>query len=252
MSGYGRQEGPAAGPGGMISAMPPVRLPVLAHLEATPLFQFLRPAERELLAPFCRVLVFEKGGTVFSEGDLARDLCFVVIGKVKIVKAAGGRDVILGIFGPGEPVGAVASFEGKAFPASAVAMEPSTILFVREKEFFALVDRQPEMTRRLLQGLVVRQLEMTRRLADMVGSVEYRMARMFLALAGRVGRKEGTGTAIPLALSRQEIADMAGTTVETAIRVMSRWGKEGLVATRDDGFLVPDLAALERVGSRAG
>ncbi len=236
----------------MIREMAPVSRPVLAHIEATPLFQCLKPAERELLVPVCRLQVFERGETVFSEGSPARDLCFVVLGQVKVVKAAGGRDVILGLFGPGEPVGAVASFEGLPFPASAVAMEPSTVLFVRERDFFALVDRQPEMTRRLLQGLVVRQLELTRRLADMVGSVEYRVARMFLALAGRVGRKEGKGTAIPLALSRQEIADLAGTTVETAIRVMSRWGKEGLVATREDGFLVPDVAALERLAGRLG
>lgn len=233
-------------------SVPPARA-VLAHLEATPLFQCLRPEERELLAPFCRVEVFEKGGTVFSEGEIAHDLCFVVFGQVKVVKAAGVRDVIVGLFGAGEPVGAIASFEGTPFPASAVAMEPSTVLFVREKEFFALVDRQPEITRRLLQGLVVRQLALTRRLADMVGSVEYRMSRMFLALAGRVGKPEGgAGSFLPLALSRQEIADMAGTTVETAIRVMSRWAKEGIIQTREDGFHVPDLAALERASQKQG
>jgi len=47
-------------------------------------------------------------------------------------------------------------------------------------------------------------------------------------------------------LSRQELADFTGTTIETCIRIMSRWGKEGIVATERDGFLVKDTAALER------
>jgi CRP/FNR family transcriptional regulator len=64
-------------------------------------------------------------------------------------------------------------------------------------------------------------------------------------LARRVGRLAGAGATIPLALSRQEIADMTATTVETAIRVMSRWGKENVVITQPDAFTVPDLRALE-------
>ncbi|MDL2718000.1 MAG: Crp/Fnr family transcriptional regulator [Acidobacteriota bacterium] len=219
--------------------------PSLPHFDAVPLFQCLNPDERKLLAPVCRAVVYEKGDEVFREGDPASDLCFVVIGRVKIVKAAPERDVILGLFGAGEPIGAVALFEGQRFPASAVALEPSTILRVPEREFFATVDGHPEMTRRLLQGLMLRQFEITRRLADLTGPVEKRIARLLLMLAARVGRREGAGATIPLALSRQEIADMTATTVETAIRVMSRWGKEHVVITAAEGFAIPDLRALE-------
>lgn len=191
---------------------------------------------------------YRKGETVFREGEKATELSFVVLGRVKIVKTAQGRDVILGLFGAGEPVGAVAAFERTLYPATAVALEPSTVLHVGEREFFATVDAHPAMTRNLLQGLVLRQLEITRRLADLTGSVEYRIARLFLTLAekmGRAGKKPAeVGVEIPLALSRQEIADLAATTVETAIRVMSRWGKEKLVLTRPGGFAIPSLARL--------
>lgn len=217
----------------------------LPHFDAVPLFQCLNPDERKLLAPVCQAKAYEKGEAVFNEGDPATDLCFVVIGRVKIVKAAPDRDIILGLFGPGEPVGAVALFEGKRFPASAVALEPSTILRVPEREFFATIDAHPEITRRLLQGLMLRQFEITRRLADLTGPVEQRIARLFLMLSARLGRREGPATAIPLALSRQEIADLTATTVETSIRVMSRWGKDGLVMTGADGFTIPDLDALK-------
>lgn len=219
----------------------------LPHFDAVPLFQCLNTEERILLAPVSRVVVYEKGEEVFREGEPATDLCFVVIGRVKIVKAAPERDVILGLFGVGEPIGAVALFEGKRFPASAVALEPSTILRIPEREFFATIDGHPEMTRRLLQGLMLRQFEISRRLADLTGSVEKRIARLLLMLTARVGRREGAGATIPLVLSRQDIADLTATTVESAIRVMSRWGKENVVITGPEGFSIPDLQALQTV-----
>lgn len=219
--------------------------PALPHFDAVPLFQCLNAHERRLLAPVCRAVAYEKGDEIFREGDPATDLCFVVIGRAKIVKAAPERDVILGLFGPGEPLGAVAVFEGKRFPASAVALEPSTILHFPEREFFATIDAHPEMTRRLLEGLMRRQFEISRRLADLTGPVEKRIARLLFMLAARVGKRVGSGATIPLALSRQEIADMTATTVESAIRVMSRFGKENVVITGGDGFSIPDLRALE-------
>jgi CRP-like cAMP-binding protein len=226
---------------------PPVPGSALPHFDAVPLFRCLNEDERKLLGPVCRAVVYEKGEEIFREGDEAADLCFVAIGRVKIVKAGPDRDVILGLFGAGEPIGAVALFEGKRFPASAVALEPSTVLRVPERDFFATIDAHPEMTRRLLQGLMLRQFEISRRLADLTGPVEKRIARLFLMLARRVGKRAGAGATIPLALSRQEIADMTATTVETAIRVMSRWGKENVVITQPDAFTVPDLRALETV-----
>jgi CRP/FNR family transcriptional regulator len=213
-------------------------------MEAIPLFQCLKPQERGLLAPLSKVRVYEKGETLFAEGEAASELFFVVLGRVKVVKAAQGRDIILGIFGQGEPVGVLAAFEEKAYPAAAVALEPSSILKVPVKEFFAVIDSHPEMTRRLLQGLILRQLEMARRLADQTGSVDFRIARLFLTLGERAGRRDGNRLEIPITLARQEIADLCATTIETAIRVMSRWGKEGLVLTNPDGFTIPDVTAL--------
>jgi CRP/FNR family transcriptional regulator len=223
-----------------------------SFFKAVPLFQSLNEAERQLLAPVCRVRAYERGEAVFEEGEPATDLCFVLIGQVKIVKAAPDRDVILGLFGPGEPVGAVAVFEGKRFPASAIALEPSSILRVPEREFFATIDAHPEMTRRLLQGLMLRQFEITRRLTDLTGPVEWRIARLFLMLAERLGRRQGATVTIPLALSRQEIADLTATTIETAIRVMSRWGREGLVTTGAGGFTIPDVGALRAAAREDG
>ncbi|MGH9399441.1 MAG: helix-turn-helix domain-containing protein [Thermoanaerobaculia bacterium] len=63
----------------------------------------------------------------------------------------------------------------------------------------------------------------------------------------RTGQTRPEGVFVPLHLSRQDIADLVGTTIETAIRVMSRWQKEGLVETEKNGFLLRDLAALKQI-----
>ena len=90
-------------------------------------------------------------------------------------------------------------------------------------------------------------MALNRRLADMTGSVEYRTARLFATLADRLGRNQGGSVFVPIHLSRQEIADLVGTTIETAIRVMSRWQKEGLVETERDGFLIRKIEALREI-----
>ena len=209
-----------------------------------PLLAGIKPAERAVLEPLCRMRRYEKGETIFREAEPAERLHFVLEGRVKIVKAVGARDLILEILGPGEPLGAVAVFERRAFPATAVAMEDSTILSIPEREFFALLESRPEMTRHVLAGLTMRLIMMNKRLADMTGSVEVRAARLFLTLSERMGVTRDGATLIPLALARQELADLLGTTLETTIRLMSRWQKENVVLTERDGFLIPNIESL--------
>jgi CRP/FNR family transcriptional regulator len=110
---------------------------------------------------------------------------------------------------------------------------------------FQLIESRPDMMRRLLSGLTYRLIMVNKRLADMTGSAEYRAARLFLTLGDRVGTPhDGGGLFISLALSRQEIADLIGTTLETAIRLMSRWQKDGVAITEKNGFVIPDVARL--------
>jgi CRP-like cAMP-binding protein len=214
---------------------------VATPFNAIPLLASLRPDDRKALEPLCRIREYEKGDTIFREDEPADRIYFVIDGRVKIVKAAGARDFILEILGAGEPVGAVAAFERRPFPATAIAMEKSTLLSIPEREFFVLLGERPEMTRNLLGGLTMRLMMLNKRMADMTGSVEARAARLFLTLSERMGVARGEQTFIPLALSRQELADLLGTTLETTIRLMSRWQKEGVVLTEKDGFVVGDL-----------
>jgi CRP/FNR family transcriptional regulator, nitrogen oxide reductase regulator len=223
----------------------PARPPI--PFGAIPILAGLAPEDRRELEPLCEISSFEKGSSIFLEGDPADRIHFLFVGRVKIVKATRDRDIILEILGPGEPVGAVAAFERQPFPAGAVALEPCGVVSIPERDFFAVLEKRPQITRKLLAGLTLRLIMLNRRLADLTGSIEYRMARLFGTLGERTGLERPDGVFVPLHLSRQDIADLAGTTIETAIRIMSRWQKEGLVETEKNGFLLRDLAALKQI-----
>jgi len=218
-------------------------------LRRSPLFRRLTPDDRQRLAAVANVRAFDKGDALFAEGDSSDLLYTVVSGRVKVFKmTVRGTDVILEIFGPGDPVGAVAMYESRPYPASAMALEPTTCLLIPRQAFFSLLETHPTMVRGLLVGLTHRLVELTNRLTELSGGrIEGRLARFFLKLAQDMGQKRPDGTFIPLALSRQELADMIGTTIETSIRIMSRWGKEDVVRTEKDGFLIVDRASLEAV-----
>lgn len=216
-------------------------------LERIAIFRRLGDVDRAALASVCKVELYEKGGEIFSEGDPADDFYFVVTGRVKVQKLTpAGRRVILEIMGGGDPFGAVATFEERPFPATAIALSDTVCVRIPRARFFALLERYPTLVRGLLIGLTHRLIELTQRIAELSGGkVEARLARFFLKLADEQGVVDGDHIRISMPLSRQELADLTGTTIETCIRIMSRWGKEGLVSTDDGGFTILDKAEIE-------
>jgi CRP/FNR family transcriptional regulator len=81
------------------------------------------------------------------------------------------------------------------------------------------------------------------------GRVDARLARLFLKLADQIGVPDRGGIFVPMPLARQELADLIGTTIETTIRIMSRWQKEDFVRTEKDGFVIVDRGSLEAVAA---
>ena len=224
-------------------------LPIEQAVARVPMFRRLDAEDRRRVAAVSTLREYAKGDEVFSEGDDASAFYIVASGQVKVVKSTPtGREIILEIFGAGDPLGAVVAYEGKPFPATARALGPTLCVVTPREAFFHLLAEHPSLVRGLLSGLTLRLIELTNRLANLSGArVEERIARLFVQKIEEQGRPERGGWFVPIALSRQEIADLAGTTIETAIRVMSRWGKSGVVLTEEAGFLVADRAALERM-----
>jgi len=216
-------------------------------LRRSTVFRRLTADDRQRLSSVSSVRTFDKGASIFNEGDPSDVMYTVLTGRVKVFKTtARGTDVILELFGPGDPVGAVAVYESRPYPASAVALDPTSCLAIPSQAFFSLLERYPTMVRGLLVGLTHRLVELTNRLTELSGGrIEGRLARFFLKLATDIGQRREDGVFIPLALSRQELADMTGTTIETSIRIMSRWGKDDVVRTEKDGFVLANRSVLE-------
>ncbi len=222
-------------------------------LNTLSLFREVTEAERSRLELACTLRSLRKGDALWMVGDPA-DVLFVLLrGRVKIVRHGLKADVLLELFGEGEAVGAVAVFNRMAYPASAFALEPCTILCVPAAEYFALVERNPALSHSLIRDLTRLNLSFSRKLEEMRGQkVEVRIAQFFLQLCERMGRDVEGGTEIPIALTRQEIAETVGTTVESAIRTLSRWNRESVLLSLEGSFLVPSCDALRTIVDEGG
>lgn len=220
-------------------------------VRSCPLFSRLSAEDRRKLTEISVVRRYSRDHRIFSEGDPAGVVFTIVSGRIKVVKAIpGGKELILEILGPGDPLGAVAAYEARPYPASALALEDSACIASKRSDFMTLLETCPSLVRGLLGGFSLRVIELGKRLSEITGSrVEARFAQIFLTLVDRLGQARDVGIFVPLALSRQDLADLAGTTVETSIRIMSRWGKEGVVMTEAEGFVVRDRETLEQLGS---
>src|SRR6266542_5979319 len=220
-------------------------------LRTTPIFSRLSPADRQTIAAVSTVRNFARGETIFEQDSPSEAFYAITSGRVKIFKLMpNGKDLILEVFGPGDPLGAVAAYMGRPFPASASALEDTTCVVIPRPAFFSLLEQNPSLVRGLMLGLTTRLVELTNRLAELTGGrIEPRFARLFLKLGSQMGHPDRGGTFVPLALSRQELADMTGTTIETCIRIMSRWNKDDVVRTEKDGFVVLDRAELDKIAA---
>jgi len=159
---------------------------------------------------------FKPGEFVFWDGDAPDWFYMVAEGAVKVFKhSSSGKEFLIAFFGPGEMFGEVAVFENKPYPASAQAVAETKILEIKRDDFLDFLAHRPEVTMRIISVLGGRLRDAQSRLRDLAGErVEQRLARTLLLLSSKLGPD--------LPFTRQEIADMAGTTTETAIRVMSR------------------------------
>ena len=183
----------------------------------------------------------ERDEYLFFEGDPAEWLILVTQGRVKMIKhSESGRETIVATFGPGEIVGEVGVLVGEAYPATAQALEPTVTLSLARTEYVALVRRHPDLSWALIEELgrrLQQSHEAIRSLA--VEKVERRVARVLLRMANTAGeRLEGGAVRITVPLSRQDIADMAGTVIETAIRTLSKFQRQGFLETREGRIIL--------------
>lgn len=210
-----------------------------------PRFSGLSPEAHKWLSERLSRKFYEKGKLLFLEGEDSTQLYLIERGAVKVFRSLeSGRELILGLFRHGDAVGEVALIDGSGYPASASAHEDSTVLLMRRDDYFYYLKTFEGAAIALLRDLMMRMRTMQRRMEDLGGGgVEYRLGRVLQAFCAT--SKTDRPLYVPVPLTRQDLADMVGARVETVIRIMSRWQKDGLVGTDEQGLWVRDRATLE-------
>ncbi len=193
-------------------------------------------------------LELDRHSFVWNEGDTSRYLYLIVSGRVKLIKhSETGKDVIIEIFGYRDAIGETSMLVGGRYTTTAVCLAPTSVLCVPRQQILDLLTTVPGMAIRSMRGMARRNRLLMQKIKELAaGGVEYRIAHLLLKLADRLGEEDDElGITIPLVLSRQDIADLVGTTVETAIRVMSRWRKMDIVTNDKRGIIIRDRETLE-------
>jgi CRP/FNR family transcriptional regulator len=190
---------------------------------------------------------FRKKEFIFAEGDPPDWLYIVVQGKVKITRISHeGKEIILEIIPPMDIFGAVAVIRGFPYPANAVAMEDTQVIKISKSHLMAILDRFPSAMYCMVQSLGDRIRGSHDTLKSIaLEKVSSRIASLLLKLSEQTGKDAAGGIAIDLRLTKQDIAEMVGTTVETAIRTMSRFKKQGVIAERAGRIIIKDPERLK-------
>ena len=186
----------------------------------------------EEVKPYLIPAKFRKKEVIFSEGDPSDWLYVVIKGKVKITKLSqNGREIILEIISPMDFFGGVAVMRGFPYPANAVAMDDAELLKISRSNLMRILDRFPNLMYCMAMNIGDRIKGSHEALKNIaVEKVESRIASMLIKLADKAGSEPlGDGSVtIDMKLTKQDIAEMVGTTVETSIRTMSKFKNSAL------------------------
>jgi CRP-like cAMP-binding protein len=201
---------------------------LIQKISRIPLFEGLPPDQLRDLAGIALEKSFERGRVVFSEGQSAHGFFIVTSGKVKIFKISpDGKEQILHLFGPGEPFGEVPVFEGRPFPAHAIALSDSKFIFFPRMAFVELIKNNPSLALNMLAVLSRRLRRFTVLVDDLsLKEVPGRLAAHLLYLSNQQQDKDD----IELEMPKGQLAGLLGTIPETLSRILAKMSKQELIA----------------------
>ena len=197
-------------------------LPLFAGCSAEELTEILREA---------RSLRIAKNRNVFAEGEDAHSFFVLLHGHVRASKTTPtGEQVVVRYVAPGETFGVAPAIGLQRYPATATAVDDSVALAWPSAAWPRLVSRFPSLATNTLQTIGSRLQETHTRVVEMsTQQVEQRVAHALLRLAKQAGHKVEHGIEIDFPISRQDIAQMTGTTLHTVSRILSGWEQRGLI-----------------------
>ena len=206
----------------------------------------LTEAEYKLVGEQSFMAYAERGEALWLAGSPSHIVAVVGVGFVKMTRTTPqGSEVAIELLGPGQCLGLLVAVEGREYPLSAIAVTATWYLKIPTRVILEIYNSNMVLRDHFLRSLAPRLRKAQEMMARMsTGKVEQRIAAVLLILADSYGVSQSDGMRIAVPLTRQDLSEMAGTTVETSIRVMSRFQKDGILATDKQLITILDQAAL--------
>jgi CRP-like cAMP-binding protein len=230
----------------------PERPTNIGILKACTIFNALTEDDLQELAAISFSAYAERGEMIWMAGTPSEYVAVAGAGFVKMTKSsASGHEVAVELLGPGQCFGLFAALEGRAFPLNAVAVTNCWYLKIPTRHLLPIYMRSAPLKDQLIRNIAPR----LRKAHDMMSRltsnrVEERIAAVLFMLADSYGTRANGTLRIDVPLTRQDISEMAGTTVETTIRTLSRWQKEKILCTDHQILtILNEEALLEAVHS---
>ena len=223
----------------------------VAHL---PAFAGLGPAQLDEILRDARSTHYARGSHVFEQGGDAQSFFVLLHGHVRAVKVTpAGEQIVVRYIVPGEMFGVAVAIGQDRYPATAVVVDDSVVLSWPATSWKRMVASAPALAANTLRTVGDRLQDAHARVMEIsTEQVEPRIARALLRLAKQAGRKVEDGIALDFPISRQDIAQMTGTTLHTVSRIMSGWEHRGLVASDRRGIVILDPHKLFALGEGPG
>jgi CRP-like cAMP-binding protein len=219
-------------------------------IEKATVFQGLDQALLSSIAELASLRSHEDGEFFFMQGDPALCSYLLIEGQVRLSQVnMDGQQVMLGYIGPGREFGIIAGLQAANYPVSAQAVERSKALYWDHRVFERLFNEIPKMQRNAMQ-IMARQIgEFQTRIRELsTQRVERRIALALLRLMRTSSLKTKDGIVIDLPLSRQDLAELAGTTLFTVSRTLKQWENQGLIRSKREQVIICDLDGLMSLG----
>lgn len=234
---------------------------VLKLIAETPLFNGLAEADLVRVRAIAADRHYGRGETIFLEGDPGDGFYIVAAGKVKIFKVSlEGKEQILHIYGPGNPFGEVPVFSGDNFPANAVTLAKSHLLFFSRSAFARLITTNPSLSMNMLAVLSMRLREFTVQIENLsLKEVPGRLASYLLYLAEEQADETAAGQAtqlpqqnylpqqIYLPISKGQLASLLGTIPETLSRILAKLSGQAMIGVNGNQIEIKDRELLEEL-----
>mgnify|MGYP000860501088 FL=1 len=221
-----------------------------SRLQRISLFEGLSEVQLLRLEELCVEEKFAKNQYLFRQGEPSDWLYIILKGRVKLVRhAPNGAATIIEIYSIGDELNAAALVEGKTYSASAKTLTDGIAIKLSHAHFKKMLSEWSIVGSNMMRELGQRYREMVENLSTLaVYSVEGRLCKVMASLARRYGIiGDCRGVIVDLGLTRQDLADISGTTLETAIRTLNRLRTNGLLSWEGKRFFIPDVKALDAV-----